>query len=144
MVKNGCDKSRDQDSSLVTTDKNIFEEVFTACKVSSRKVKSALNLQVLRDPFLNSPELCLITLQFKSSDLAISNSSHLSETKCTLMWLQEQIGVRKTVTGYLGLFREHSKKVAKRSPVSWNSTREPRKFACSRARFWRWGWRSLF
>ena len=43
MAKNGRDKSRGQGSSLVTRDKNIFEEVFTACKVSSRKVKSALN-----------------------------------------------------------------------------------------------------
>ena len=40
--------------------------------------------------------------------------------------------------------REHSIKVAKRSPISWNSTREPPKFAGFRASLLRWGLRSLF
>ena len=35
----------------------------------------------------------------------------------------------------LGNFRESSKKVAKRLPIFWNSTRESRKFACSRRVF---------
>jgi len=43
MAKSGRYKSRDKDSSLVIMDKIIFLEVFTACKVSSRKVKSPLN-----------------------------------------------------------------------------------------------------
>ena len=42
----------------------------------------------------------------------------------------------------LGNFREHSNKVAKRSPISRNSTQEPRKFADFRASLCRWGWRS--
>ena len=44
----------------------------------------------------------------------------------------------------LGKLRERSNKVARRSPISWNSTREPRKFAGFRASLWRWRWRSLF
>lgn len=35
----------------------------------------------------------------------------------------------------LGKFRVHSNEVAKRSPISWNSTREPRKFVGSRGYF---------
>ena len=42
-----------------------------------------------------------------------------------------------------GKFRENSDKVARRSPISRNSTREPCKFASSRASLWSWGWRSL-
>ena len=41
-------------------------------------------------------------------------------------------------------FREHSNKVAKRSPISWNFTREPREFAGSSTNLWRRGWSSLF
>ena len=40
--------------------------------------------------------------------------------------------------------REHSIKVAKRSPISLNSTREPRKFTAFRPSLLRWGLRSLF
>ena len=36
----------------------------------------------------------------------------------------------------LGKLREHSNKVARRSPISWNSTREPHKFGGSRASLW--------
>ena len=60
-MKNGCDKSRDTDNTLVIMKNGCLWEVNIGFKILKRKVKSPLKqttpLKICSAPFLNSPEL---------------------------------------------------------------------------------------
>ena len=106
---------------------NVYAIFSTICAIhapQTKQIKMASEITFLGDeliPFLSPLSLC------KAKSLVILPLS------------------MRCISRYeaLGKFREHSRNVATRSPIIWNSTRDLREVAGAHVNLWLWRWRNF-